>query len=872
MQSNTGDLKDYRRKRRFDRTVEPEGKVSRSGSGRLFVVQKHAASRLHYDFRLELDGVLKSWAVPKGPSLDPSEKRLAVHVEDHPVDYGDFEGIIPPGEYGGGTVMLWDRGEWEPQDDPRKGYAAGRLKFRLKGGKLKGLWMLAQMAEKDSGEDKNWFLFKLKDKFADGKGDILTAAPLSVATERSMEEIAAAGDRVWSVRSEIAPEAAAKDGADPAAAAAQDLATITGIRRSAFPGVIKPQLATLVETPPQGDLWLHEIKYDGYRILAYKKDSRVRLLTRNAKDWTARMSYPVNSLEALAIEEFVLDGEMVVRRDDGTTDFQSLQNVLKGSAAGRLVYYVFDILYLEGYDLMRTPLSERKNILKRLLTGQAKDSPVQFSDHILGGGPAVYQHACRYALEGVVSKRVDAAYRLRRTSNWVKSKCLQRQEFAIGGFTSPSGSRIGFGALLLGVHTPSGDLMYAGRVGTGFDQEMLQMLTRDLESIEQTVSPFATPLSGSEVRDVRWVRPERVAEVEFSQWTADGRLRHPAFKGLRKDKAAGEIVRETPVALPHKPNPKETNLSSSSAGMKSVTASPAGRVAGIHLSHPDRVMYPDQGITKYELALYYEQAAERILPHISRRPLTIVRCPQGRQKKCFYQKHFTDQLPASVKGISIKEKTETRLYIIIEDIRGIIALIQLGALEFHPWGSRADRLEYPDQMTFDMDPGPGIPLCQLVDGCRLLRNRLQDLGLESFVKTSGGKGFHIVVPLVRRSDWEEVKAFSAAVSIDLTRRYPNLFIATMSKAMRNNKIFVDYLRNARGATSVAPYSSRARSGAPVSVPLSWQELSEQVKPDAYTVENLEHRWTVVEKDPWSNFFKIRQSITVAMKNTLQLKR
>ncbi len=866
-------LKEYRRKRSFERTAEPEGKLPSSGSGRLYVVQKHAASRLHYDFRLELDGVLKSWAVPKGPSMDPSARRLAVHVEDHPVEYGDFEGIIPPGEYGGGTVMLWDTGEWYPEDDPHRGLAEGRLKFSLTGRKLKGLWMLTRMSDKDGG-DKNWLLFKLNDRHAGSESDILAAEPLSVATNRSLDDIARDGDRVWSARTKALPETAARDGTkvrvEPDLAQKPEAAAITGARRKKFPDHITPQLATLVENPPAGDLWLHEIKYDGYRILAFKKNSVVRLVTRNAKDWTERFKTLERSLAALPVDSLVIDGEMVVRKADGTTDFQALQNVLKGRLAGQLVYYAFDLIYLDGFDLMRTPLAERKTILQRLLSGLNPDSPLQYSDHILGGGPTVYQHACRYALEGVVSKRTDAAYRQRRTRDWVKSKCLERQEFVIGGFTRPSGSRTGFGALLLGVYTPAGDLRYAGRVGTGFDRKVLHMLSRDLQSIEQADSPFAPPLSGEEIRGARWVKPVRVAEVEFAQWTADGRLRHPSFKGLRQDKPAEDVRRETTAALPPEPDQGGENSSSATAGVNSPEESSPDRVAGIRLSHADRVLYPDQGITKYELASYYEQVADRMLPHLSGRPLSIVRCPQGRQKKCFYQKHFTDQLPATVKVVSIKEKTETRPYITIEDIRGIIALVQLGALEFHPWGSRTDRLERPDRIIFDLDPGPGITLPQLVDGCRLLRNRLEGLGLESFVKTSGGKGFHIVVPLVRRAGWHDVKTFSGAVAADLARRHSDRFIATMSKAKRTNKIFVDYLRNGRGATSVAPYSTRARSGAPVSVPLDWQELDERVKPDVFTVENLPRRWAALPKDPWANFFGLRQSITVAMKKSLKL--
>lgn len=863
-------LTEYRKKRRFDRSTEPEGDLEFSRSGRLYVIQKHAASRLHYDFRLEMDGVLKSWAVPKGPSLNPSEKHLAVHVEDHPIEYGGFEGVIPENEYGGGTVMLWDRGEWEPEGDPREGYQKGRLKFHLKGQKLKGLWVLAKMAASGGEDDKNWLLIKMKDTYADTEAEILDESPLSVDSGRSMDEIARERDRIWSALAEKGEATASQTGVEAEADLADPdyLRKLPGARRGDLPETVKPQLATLVKEVPTGDDWLHEIKYDGYRILLFRTHSEVRLITRNGNDWTDRFPSLTKAVTELSAQNFVIDGEIVVTRADGTTDFQALQNVLKGIDAGRLTYYGFDLIYLNGYDLSRTPLIHRKEKLQRLLGGAPSESMIRFSDHIRGSGRRVYQHACRYALEGIVSKRADALYRQQRTRDWVKSKCLQRQEFVIVGFSRPSGSRTGFGALLLAYYTSSHELRYAGRVGTGFNRKTLRDLSHELESLERGTSPLMERLTGAETKGVRWVEPVRVAEVEFAEWTEEGRLRQPSFKGIREDKQAGEVVRERPgdYRLRH----HQSGRSTPENNVKTPIGKSPARIAGVRISHPDRVLYPDQGITKSALAGFYAQVADWILPHISGRPLTLVRCPQGRQKKCFYQKHLTEQLADSVKGIPIKEKSEERTYIMIEDLSGLIALVQLGTLELHPWGSRADRPERPDRMTFDMDPGPGISPAELVDGCRLLRARLEGIGLTSFIKTSGGKGFHLVVPLVRRSGWGEVKTFSRAIAKNLAQAHPRRFTAVMSKAKRNNRIFVDYLRNGRGATSVAPFSTRARSGAPVSAPIGWDELNEGLRPDAFTVENLPRRLETQAHDPWAGFFQARQSITASMRNELNI--
>lgn len=659
---------------------------------------------------------------------------------------------------------------------------------------------------------------------------------MSVASDHILEEIAPDKDKAHSV----------------------PLSSLTGAQRKGIPCTIRPQLASLVKEPPEGDGWLHEIKYDGYRILGIKRKGEVRLISRNGKDWTDRFSQVRKALEELREDGLVTDGEIVVVKADGTSDFQALQNVLKGLASGRLIYYIFDLPHARGFDLTGVPLVQRKEVLRDLLNSVSSGSPLRFSDHMRGKGREVYEKACLHSLEGIVSKWAEAPYRQERTRDWVKVKCMHRQEFVIGGFTKPSGTRTGFGALLVGVHSSSGDLIYSGRVGTGFNEKMLRDLTRELKSRERKTPAFANPPKGADAKGVRWVTPELVAEVEFSEWTGDGRLRQPSFKGLREDKEAEEVVREEAG----KDHP------ASGAGKNPAGDGESVLVSGIRLSNPDRVLYPEQGITKAALADFYAGVEGWILPHLAERPLTVLRCPRGRQEKCFFQKHLSDQLPEPVKGIRIREKKEERTYIMIEDIRGLMALVQLGVLEFHPWGSRADRLEYPDRMIFDMDPGPNITQGQLIEGCRAVRELLGRVDLDCFIKTTGGKGFHVVVPLVRRAGWDEVKAFAGSVAEAMAREHPNRFTAVMSKDKRKGRIFVDYLRNARGATSVAAFSTRARPGAPVSVPLRWDELEEGLKSDAYNVKNLQARLKNLKKDPWPGFFDVRQYITGSRKKKL----
>jgi bifunctional non-homologous end joining protein LigD len=862
MTRRSAELDTYQRKRDFSRTAEPEGKLSESPSGRLYIIQKHAARRLHYDLRLELGGVLKSWAIPKGPSLDPEEKRLAVHVEDHPVAYGSFEGIIPAGEYGAGAVMLWDQGEWEEIGDAEAGLRKGHLSFRLHGKRLQGSWTLARLGGKADPEEKNWLLIKKRDELARAEAEYsVTREELtSIASGRSMEGIARAGDRVWTEGGAVAGDAGKSTSAVPV-----DPSGLPGARKSAMPKTFKPQLAIAVQEAPAGGEWLHEIKYDGYRVLCFIDRGKVRLLTRRGQDWTAKFRGAAAAAASLPLEKAILDGEMVVLDEKGLSDFQALQNFLRNRQGGELVYFLFDIPYCEGYDLTRVPLAERKELLRRLLPAPEQGGILRYSDHFTGRGEQVLQQACRFALEGIISKQARGMYLQKRSSQWRKVKCLNRQEFVIGGFSDPGGGRSGLGALLLGYYEKPRKLVFSGKVGTGFSEEVLRDLRQRLEPLERKTPPFENPPVGGEARGVHWVRPELVAEVEFTAWTQDGRLRHPSYKGLREDRVATEIRREEAVE-----GPAENLSATSRASNRSARVGSAPTVAGVRLSNPERIIYPDQGVTKRALAEFYERIADFAVPHLAGRPLSLFRCPQGRHKECFFQKHFADGSPEHTRIVPIREKKEERDYLVVDDLAGVISLVQLGVLEFHPWASREDRLEQPDRMVFDLDPDPGISWEKVIEGAFAVRDLLGELGLRSFLKTTGGKGLHVVVPLVRRSSWEEVKAFSRAVAERLVEESPRKYVATMSKSKRQGRIFIDHFRNSRGATSVAAYSTRARPGATVSTPLRWEELSPAIRPDHYTIENLPRRLARIGSDPWEGFFEVRQSLTRGMKEELGL--
>lgn len=854
-------LEEYRKKRDFRSTPEPSGDEDAAEGGDLrFVIQKHDASRLHYDFRLEMEGVLRSWAVPKGPSLDPGEKRLAVHVEDHPLSYGDFEGVIPEHQYGGGTVLLWDRGTWTPDGDPVKAYKKGRLTFRLDGEKLHGAWNLVRMGGRAGEGGKNWLLIKSRDEEAlDGGGpDVTEARPESVDTGRTLEEISEERDRVWDSHAEGGGAKAARGGGGGRARTEKRAGGKRPGKKSTLPTDPRPQLATLHGEAPEGDGWLHEIKYDGYRLLVRVEDGTATVLTRRGKDWSDRFPGVAEAAAALPVDAALLDGEAVIVLGDGSTDFQALQEALGKASRGRdrLAFYAFDLLHLDGRDLTAVPLSERKEALRGIL--EDAPEPLRYSDHVVGSGPAFFRKACEMALEGIVSKRADARYRPGRGRDWIKVKCQRRQEFVVGGFTEPSGARTGLGALLLGVYR-DGTLTYAGKVGTGFTADTLEALRAGLERIERKTSPFGegTP-TGADARGVHWVTPKLVVEVEFTEWTRDGQLRHPSFKGVREDKPPEEIT----VEMPEDSDEEAPMASPTTGGGRTSTSGGDARVLGVRLSSPDRVLWPDQGVTKAALARYYEQVSAWMLPHVERRPLSLVRCPRGTDEPCFFQKHPGDAVPDVVARVDIEEKSGTGEYVYVTSAEGLVALVQIGTLEIHGWGSRVDRVERPDQMIFDLDPDEDLPWKEIVRAAREVRELLSEAGLESWVKTTGGKGLHVVAPLTRRAEFDEVKAFAGAVAQGMAERDPERYTANMSKAKREGRIFVDYLRNGRGATAIVPFSTRARPGAPVSVPVTWDEVG-RTRSDQFRLETLPRRLERLEADPWEGFLEARQSITRA---------
>ncbi len=881
-------LTEYKKKRNFRSTPEPAGKVKKT-KGHSFVIQKHAATRLHYDFRLEMEGVLRSWAVPKGPSLDPGEKRLAVHVEDHPIDYGDFEGIIPKGQYGGGTVLLWDRGTWTPEGDAVADYKKGNLKFRLDGEKLHGRWVLVRMGGRNQEEGhENWLLIKEKDETAvPGSGEaVVEEYPNSVATGLSLDEIAADPERVWqSNRSEktasfkdkvsaVAAKAVGKKAPAKKAAAKKPVAkkaaaktpknkpAIPGARKAAMPRTIEPELATLVDSVPPGAEWVHEIKYDGYRVLCKVRDGEASLITRHGKDWTDRFAPIARAAEQLPLREAILDGEVVVLEPNGTTNFQSLQNALAENRQDDLVYFAFDLLYLDGYDLRDAPLLARKEALLGLLAGGA--GPIRPGDHVEGDGEGFFRQACEYGLEGIVCKRTDLPYRAGRTKDWLKVKCMKRQELVVVGFTDPEKSRVGFGALLLAVNDDKGELVFAGKVGAGFTDATLREMRAQMDKLEIKKPAFKNPPRGAEARRSHWLKPKLVAEVAFTEWTRDGSLRHSTFQGLREDKNPEEIVREKAekVATATAAAPKKAATKAGSA-KKGET-----EIAGVRFSNPDKVLYPEQGVTKGELGLYYERVADWILPHLVNRPLTLVRCPEGRAKQCFYQKHVNERFPPEVYRVDVGEPEP---YGAIDSLTGLLSLAQMGVLEIHIWGAHRDRIEQPDYVVFDFDPDEGLGWDRVVEGARSMRAFLGDLGLQTFLKTTGGKGLHVVLPIARKDGWDEVKAFTKAVAEAMVAKEPEKYTSKLPKASRKGKIFIDYLRNGRGATSICAYSTRARDNAPVSVPLFWEELETDVRGNTYTVRTLPERLDGLKSDPWADFFKVRQSITAAMKKKVGMR-
>jgi bifunctional non-homologous end joining protein LigD len=853
-------LKTYQAKRKFGVTAEPKGKVARR-QRHAFVIQKHAARRLHYDLRLELDGVMKSWAVTRGPSLLSGEKRLAVQVEDHPIDYNKFEGTIPKGEYGGGTVMIWDRGSWQPQEDPHKGLGKGHLSFTLDGEKLHGLWHLVRMHRRRGEKRDNWLLIKAHDEAArePGAKDILEQKSRSVVSGRSIDEIAKGAlkktTKLKTPNKKKSPSAKTSGKRARAAAAAilrrtkkfmrtQDKAAS---RRAALPAFVAPCLATLADKAPQSDNWIHEIKFDGYRLQARLDNGKVKLLTRRGLDWTAKFPAIAEAVATLPAKAALIDGELVVEGDDGVSSFSLLQQDLKDGRHDRMVLYAFDLLHLDSNDLKPQPLHARKQALARLLAKARKGGPLRVSESLTEPGPTLLKHACRMGLEGIVSKLADAAYHSGRGRDWIKTKCSDRQELVVAGFAPSSADAHAVGALVLGYYE-SGKLRYAGRTGTGFSHASARELYRKLKALKRARSALQpVPKEERGARAPIWVSPELVAEVDFHGWTHGDRVRQASFQGLREDKPARQVVREVKAMAAKAQAPVKRSPPARNA--KAI-------VGGVTLSHPDRVYWQDAGVSKRDLAEFYAQIWKWMRPHVVGRPIALLRCPEGAAGQCFFQKHAAAGIATEHLHL-IPEKGDK--IISIDDLAGLISLVQAGVLEIHTRGTTADDRERADRLVFDLDPGPGTGWKDVVAAAREVRERLTRLKLKSFVKTSGGKGLHVVLP-IKPTPWDKAKDFCHAVAASMAADDPDRYVASATKSKRNKRIFIDYLRNSREATAVAPYSTRARPGAPVSVPVEWSELGGLKSAGQYTVLNLPARLGRLRKDPWAAIGRLRQPL------------
>jgi bifunctional non-homologous end joining protein LigD len=834
-------LERYRKKRDFAKTREPPGgEVTPATS--VFVVQKHAARRLHYDLRLQFGDTLKSWAVPQGPSLDPKVRRLAVHVEDHPLQYADFEAPIPKGQYGAGAMIVWDRGTWVPMGDPETEYRKGTLKFRLLGEKLGGGWTLVRLKPKEGERGDNWLLIKERDPFArPGEGDrLLEERPESVLSGRRVEELAEPA---------AAPQPAPARKARPLKPAA-----LPGARKAPLPAELRPQLASPASAPPAGADWLHEIKFDGYRTIARIDQGEVRLITRSGLDWTDRYGKLAQTFTALPCKQALVDGEIVVQDERGHSSFSALQDALAAGRTHELTFFAFDLLYLDGYDLTEAPLVRRKEALLNLLDPVVEhSSALQFSEHVLGNGPAFFEQASELRLEGVISKRGDATYTPGRSRTWLKSKTRQREEFLIVGY-APSEAAGGIGALLL-AEPEDGGLRYVGRVGTGFSQAEMKSLHARLEALRARKPSVALPPEERR-KDIVWVRPVLFAEVAYGSRTADRILRHAIYQGLRADKVADESGAEAPPPEPQAPRKRYVTDAD---------------LAAVWVTNPEREMFGAGGPSKLDLAVYYARVGDWMLPELIGRPVSLVRCPTGKAEDCFFQRHARPGMPDVVKTIPLREEgsKERADYIYIEDARGLLALAQFGAIEFHVWGCRVDQPERPDRIVLDLDPDEGLPWRQVVEAAFEVREALAGLGLVPFVKTTGGKGLHVVVPLARRQGWQAVRRFCEAFARRMASDAPRRFTANMSKQQRRGRIFLDYLRNARSATAVAPYSLRARPGVAASTPLAWDELSTIDDPADLNYATLPERLDAGVPDPWAGIDQAARALTKDMERKLR---
>ncbi len=917
----------YRKKRKFGVTAEPRGRNGARGGNR-YLIQKHAARRLHYDLRLEFDGVMKSWAVTRGPSLDPNEKRLAVHVEDHPIEYNSFEGTIPQGEYGGGTVMIWDRGRWIPEGDPHKGYAKGHLDFVLEGKKLHGRWHLVRMRGRDRDRHENWLLIKGRDDEArSGRAaDILEEEPLSVASGRSMDEITAGKGkkRVWhsnrsasrsanrsaadarpqtqrEFRAELQaqsrsrlktssePKVSAKTTAKttskttakttarssakrkstakaamPIAARRSADPVRSNRRRGRLPDFIPPSLATLHSAAPDGAEWIHEIKFDGYRIEARLDHGKVGLLTRKQLDWTHRFERIAKAVADLPADTALLDGELVVENEHGVSSFSLLQTDLKDGRENRFVYWIFDLLHLDGRDFTGEPLTVRKAALHQLLKNQPRNGPLRYTEDFEERGPAIFKHACELGLEGIVSKLRDAPYRSGRSETFIKTKCHNAQEFVVAGFTPSTAMPNAVGALTVAFHE-GGKLRYAGRVGTGYTHQTARDLWKRLNALRIDRPALVLP-EDERRKGVVWVKPELVIDAEFRGVTHDGLLRQASYKGLREDKPAGEVPaeeaeeamaatqRQMRKSANRKPVQRDAKRSRPSAPARAGSGGGHVAVADVQLTHPDRVYWADVGVTKEDLAAYYLDVWKLMAPHLVDRPLAIVRCPDGIAGECFFQKHIASNIKDSPLRHVVQSKEHD--VIAVEKLSDLIELAQFGALEIHVRGSRLGRLESCDRIVFDLDPGEDVAWKEIVAAAQETRDRLKAQKLKSFAKLSGGKGIHVVVP-VAGADWDMTKRFTARIAGAMTADSPQRYLAKMTKSLRKGKIFIDYFRNSREATSVAVYSTRARAGAPISMPVSWEALARTTAGNQFTVLN----WKKHPKaDPWAEIDKVKQKL------------
>ena len=808
----TAQLNEYNEKRNFEKTSEPEGKTINSEERLRFVVQHHLARREHYDLRLEWNGVLLSWAVPKGPSYDTHDKRLAVQVEDHPLEYRNFEGNIPKGEYGGGVVMLWDEGYWEPYVNVEEGLRKGMLKFILKGRRLRGKWALIRLKGKKEETKDNWLLLKEKDEYVKDE-DGISGFTASIRTGRTMSEIEVGQDEKF----------------------AKNPFCIADV-----------QLAKLVKTIPEGE-WLYELKYDGYRILAFVEGRRARLITRNGNDLTNRFYEIASALIDWAEERaFILDGEIVITDESGKTDFQALQNYLNNQKSQNLTYIVFDLLAIDGADIRGKSLIYRKEKLETLM----KDAPncLYYSRYVRGHGKESFAAACESGMEGIIGKKAGSIYSGTRNDDWIKLKCDKRQEFVIGGYTLSDKRISGVSSLLLGVYE-IGELVYAGRAGTGISENNMKILEKKFENIKRTESPFKQAPKTRSNEKITWLEPEFAAEIKFAEWTKDNLLRQASFKGIRIDKNPKDIKRE---------KAEDTEIvSTGETEEKPMRNAKNLIIEGIKISNPDKIIFKSHEITKGDVIRYYSKVSGRMLPYLRRRVLTIVRCPKGVSQACFYKKHPGTGTKGIVTISVPSGSNETEEYYYIENITGLISEAQMGTLEFHIWGSSADKLEIPDIMVFDLDPDEGMDLSRVRQGAADMKSILDELSLNSYLKTSGGKGYHVVVPLKPFADWERFRDFAKKVAEVMEQRWPEHYTSNVRKANRKGKIFIDWIRNARGATSIAPYSLRAKEGAKVSMPISWDELY-TVAPDGIDINNALLR--IEGNDPWEDFFSNDQMI------------